>query len=162
MLNKINIKYLLIFSMSLMLIQIFIGTGVREFIDEQSKLYGRLDKDLWLSNPSFNFYFHRSFSILIFLVNGFLFIISKKINMSMKYINSVLILILLEIIIGIISIDLDGFIQVTMEDYLIQKNIMTHMQTQTTNILNQATRIQHQEEVKNQQKLLVMLEILAR
>jgi len=102
MLNKINIKYLLIFSMSLMLIQIFIGTGVREFIDEQSKIYGRLDKDLWLSNPSFNFYFHRSFSILIFLVNGILFIISKKFNMSMKYINAVMILILLEIIIGAI------------------------------------------------------------
>ena len=102
MLNKINIKYLLIFSMSLMLIQIFVGTGVREFIDEQSKIYGRLDKDLWLSNPSFNFYFHRSFSILIFLVNGFLFYISKKFNMSMKYINAVMILILLEIIIGAI------------------------------------------------------------
>ena len=102
MLNKINIKYLLIFSMSLMLIQKFIGTGVREFIDEQSKIYGRLDKDLWLSNPSFNFYFHRSFSILIFLVNGFLFYISKKFNMSMKYINAVMILILLEIIIGAI------------------------------------------------------------
>ena len=102
MLNKINIKYLLIFSMSLMLIQIFIGTGVREFIDEQSKIYGRLDKDLWLSNPSFNFYFHRSFSILIFLVNGFLFYISKKFNMSMKYINALMILILLEIIIGAI------------------------------------------------------------
>ena len=102
MLNKINIKYLLIFSMSLMLIQIFIGTGVREFIDEQSKIYGRLDKDLWLSDPSFNFYFHRSFSILIFLVNGFLFIVSKKLNMSMKYINAVMILILLEIIIGAI------------------------------------------------------------
>jgi len=102
MLNKINIKYLLIFSMSLMLIQIFIGTGVREFIDEQSKIYGRLDKDLWLSNPLFNFYFHRSFSILIFLVNGFLFYISKKFNMSMKYINAVMILILLEIIIGAI------------------------------------------------------------
>ena len=102
MLNKINIKYLLIFSMSLMLIQIFVGTGVREFIDEQSKIYGRLDKDLWLSNPSFNFYFHRSFSILIFLVNGFLFYISKKFNMSMKYINAVMILIILEIIIGAI------------------------------------------------------------
>ena len=80
----------------------------------------------------------------------------------MKYINSVLTLILLEIIIVIISTDLDGFTQVTIEDYLIQKNIMTHMQTQTTKILNQDTQIQHQEEVKNQQKLLVMLEILAR
>lgn len=102
MLNKINIKYLLIFSMLLMLIQIFIGTGVREFIDEQSKIYGRLDKDLWLSNPSFNFYFHRSFSILIFIINGFLFFISKKFNISMKYISAVMILILLEIIIGAI------------------------------------------------------------
>jgi len=30
-----------------MLIQIFIGTGVREFIDEQIKFYGRENKDLW-------------------------------------------------------------------------------------------------------------------
>ncbi len=100
MLNKINIKHLLVFSLFLMVVQIFIGTGVREFIDEQTKLYGRLNKNLWLSNPSFNFYFHRSFSILIFLVNGLLFIISKKLNMSMKYINVVMILILFEIIIG--------------------------------------------------------------
>ena len=100
MLNKINIKHLLVFSLLLMVVQIFIGTGVREFIDEQTKLYGRLNKDLWLSNPSFNFYFHRSFSILIFLVNGLIFIISKKLNMSMKYINGVMILILFEIIIG--------------------------------------------------------------
>ena len=100
MLNKINIKHLLVFSLFLMVVQIFIGTGVREFIDEQTKLYGRLNKDLWLSNPSFNFDFHRSFSILIFLVNGLLFIISKKLNMSMKYINVVMILILFEIIIG--------------------------------------------------------------
>ena len=100
MLNKINIKHLLVFSLLLMVVQIFIGTGVREFIDEQTKLYGRLNKDLWLSNPSFNFYFHRSFSILIFLVNGLLFIISKKLNMTMKYINVVMILILFEIIIG--------------------------------------------------------------
>ena len=100
MLNKINIKHLLVFSLFLMVVQIFIGTGVREFVDEQTKLYGRLNKDLWLSNPSFNFYFHRSFSILIFLVNGLLFIISKKLNMTMKYINVVMILILFEIIIG--------------------------------------------------------------
>ena len=68
----------------------------------------------------------------------------------------------MEIIIGIISTDLDGFIQVTIEDYLIQKNIMIHMRTQTTNMLNQDTLIQHQEEVKNQQKIQVMVEILTR
>ena len=65
-LKKINIKYLLLFSLFLMLIQIFIGTGVREFIDEQIKIYGRENKDLWLSSPKLNFYIHRTFSILVF------------------------------------------------------------------------------------------------
>ena len=87
--------------MSLMLIQIFIGTGVREFIDEQSKIFGRLDKDLWLSNPSFNFIFTDHFNTNISCKWIFIYHF-KEINMSMKYINAVMILILLEIIIGAI------------------------------------------------------------
>ena len=100
MLEKINIKYLLLFSLFLMLIQIFIGTGVREFIDEQIKSYGRENKDLWLSSPKLNFYIHRTFSILVFSVNAVLFFISKNLKIDMKYINMTMGLILIEILVG--------------------------------------------------------------
>jgi len=100
MLEKINIKYLLLFSLFLMLIQIFIGTGVREFIDEQIKSYGRENKDLWLSSPKLNFYIHRTFSILVFSVNAILFFISKNLKIDMKFINMTMGLILIEILVG--------------------------------------------------------------
>ncbi len=100
MLEKINIKYLLLFSLFLMLIQIFIGTGVREFIDEQIKFHGRENKDLWLSSPKLNFYIHRTFSILVFSVNAVLFFISKNLKIDMKYINMTMGLILIEILVG--------------------------------------------------------------
>ena len=100
MLEKINIKYLLLFSLFLMLIQIFIGTGVREFIDEQIKSYGRENKDLWLSSPKLNFYIHRTFSILVFSVNAILFFISKNLKIDMKYINMTMGLIFIEILVG--------------------------------------------------------------
>ena len=100
MLEKINIKYLILFSLFLMLIQIFIGTGVREFIDEQIKSYGRENKDLWLSSPKLNFYIHRTFSILVFSVNAVLFFISKNLKIDMKYINMTMGLIFIEILVG--------------------------------------------------------------
>tara|TARA_B100001063_G_scaffold13936_1_gene10809 strand:+ start:1725 stop:2138 length:414 start_codon:yes stop_codon:yes gene_type:complete len=102
MLNKINIKYLVLFSIVLMLIQIIIGTGVREFIDDQIKFYGRQNKDLWLSNPKLNFYIHRTFSILIFLVNTSLFFITKKLKMDMSYIYIAIGLIFIEIFLGVL------------------------------------------------------------
>lgn len=102
MLNKINIKYLVLFSIALMLIQIIIGTGVREFIDDQIKFYGRQNKDLWLSNPKLNFYIHRTFSILIFLVNTSLFFITKKLKMDMSYIYIAIGLIFIEIFLGVL------------------------------------------------------------
>ena len=100
MLEKINIKYLLLFSLFLMLIQIFIGTDVREFIDEQVKFFGRENKDLWLSSPKLNFYVHRTFSILVFSVNAVLFFVSKNLRIDMKYINMTMGLIFIEILIG--------------------------------------------------------------
>ena len=102
MLNKINFKYLVLFSILLMLIQIIIGTGVREFIDDQIKFYGRQNKDLWLSNPKLNFYIHRTFSILIFLVNTSLFFITKKLKMDMIYIYIAIGLIFIEIFLGVL------------------------------------------------------------
>ena len=40
-----------------MLVQIYIGTGVREFIDDQSELFGRKDKSHGSQMPHLNFIF---------------------------------------------------------------------------------------------------------
>ncbi|MDG1697724.1 MAG: COX15/CtaA family protein, partial [Polaribacter sp.] len=52
---------LLIVSLIFSLVQIAMGTQVRQFIDEQVKLFGFENKNYSLMNPSFKFYFHRSF-----------------------------------------------------------------------------------------------------
>ena len=52
-----KIKYLILFSIALTLIQVISGTQVREFIDVQYEL--SKNKELWLQSPDFFFYFHR-------------------------------------------------------------------------------------------------------
>ncbi|MGK0448667.1 MAG: cytochrome c oxidase assembly protein subunit 15, partial [Polaribacter sp.] len=64
--NSIFNKLLLV-SVVFSLIQIAMGTQVRQFIDEQVKLFGFENKEYSLMNPSFKFYFHRSFTIAIVL-----------------------------------------------------------------------------------------------
>ena len=51
--------------------QIILGTQVRQFVDEQTKLIG-YQKALWLESPDLNFYIHRSTSILVLALNGYL------------------------------------------------------------------------------------------
>ena len=93
---------LLIVSAAFSLIQIAMGTQVRQFIDEQVKLYGFENKDYSLMNPSFKFYFHRSFTIAIVLINLALFYLNQAKNLGYKLINWVVGLIFLETITGIL------------------------------------------------------------
>lgn len=102
MIKKSFLKNLLLVSIFLMLIQIYIGTSVREFIDDQSKLFGREDKSLWLSNVTFKFYFHRSFSIIILLVNALIFYISSQLKINLIYIKLIFSFIIIEILFGAI------------------------------------------------------------
>jgi cytochrome c oxidase assembly protein subunit 15 len=53
----------------LSLLQILMGTQVRQFIDEQAKVLGMEAKAYWLQNPEVVFYLHRSFSILLLLLH---------------------------------------------------------------------------------------------
>ena len=104
--NKIEIKsnfikYLIVFSVVTSLIQIIIGTQVREFIDVQYVILGPENKNLWLNNPNLYFYFHRSFSILIFLINVLLFYLVYTKNMYSGFINKIMFIIFLEILVGI-------------------------------------------------------------
>ncbi|OSY87065.1 cytochrome oxidase assembly protein [Tenacibaculum holothuriorum] len=93
---------LLIVSVVFSLIQIALGTQVRQFIDEQVRLYGFEHKQYSLLNPSFKFYFHRSFTIAIVLVNLAMFYLNQIKNLGYNLVNWIVFLIFLETITGIL------------------------------------------------------------
>jgi len=88
-------------SLVLTLIQTVFGTQVRQFVDEQIHTFGETSKSLWLANPELNFYIHRTFSIVVFIVNVALFYRCRKLQLGFKKVNWVLILLVLEIASGI-------------------------------------------------------------
>ncbi len=53
----------------LSLVQIALGTQVRQFVDRQAEALGELGRDLWLDSPTALFYAHRSFSIVLVLLH---------------------------------------------------------------------------------------------
>ncbi|QXP73050.1 COX15/CtaA family protein [Tenacibaculum sp. AHE15PA] len=93
---------LLIVSVVFSLVQIALGTQVRQFIDEQVKLFGFDNKHYSLLNPSFKFYFHRSFTIAIVLVNLGIFYLNQIKNLGYKLVNWIVFLIFLETMTGIL------------------------------------------------------------
>ena len=106
--EKVVFKYhslfnkLLILSIIFSLILIAMGTQVRQFIDEQVKLFGFENKEYSLMNPSFKFYFHRSFTIAIILVNFGLFYLNQIHKLGYKLVKWILVLLFLETITGIL------------------------------------------------------------
>ena len=86
---KSRISFFLIVAMILMLIQILLGISVREFVDNQIDILGLEKKDIWLEKPKLNFYVHRTFSLLVFLSNAYLFILAKKSKIEMKFIRMI-------------------------------------------------------------------------
>jgi cytochrome c oxidase assembly protein subunit 15 len=90
-----------ILAIGLTLIQIVMGTQVRQFIDEQIDLYGYDAKSTWLKDPLLLFYIHRSFSILVILVNAFLAFRITKLNLGHIKIYWVLFILLVVVFTGI-------------------------------------------------------------
>lgn len=93
-------KNVVFLSLIFTLIQVILGTQVREFVDEKVKS-GVLNERMWLTNPEISFYIHRTFSIIVVLVNLYLFFVNKQKQLNYNKINWVIILLLLEIISGI-------------------------------------------------------------
>jgi heme a synthase len=108
--NKITLdplfRNILFISLILTLIQIILGTQVRQFVDEQIKM-GISNKTLWLAQPEVNFYVHRSFSILVVLTNSFLLFRNQKLKLGLQKINWVITLLIIEVISGIAMYYLD-------------------------------------------------------
>ena len=98
--NKL-FKNLIIFSITLTLIQVILGTQVREFVDEKIKLIG-YDKANWLTDVPIKFYIHRSFSIIVLIVNFYLLYLNKKLRLGFNKVNYIILLIGVEILTGIL------------------------------------------------------------
>ena len=104
---QVKIAPLVTLTLVLTLVQIVLGTQVRQFVDEQIDVFGESAKNLWLSDIDWKFYLHRSFSIIVVLLNILLAQRIYKRRLGFKKINWVLGLIALEVITGISMYYLD-------------------------------------------------------
>ena len=113
LLSKLNVKEsnlifnryisnLTLISLLFLTIQIVSGTEVRQFVDIEMLSNNYSDKNKWLMNPPDSFYFHRSFSIIIFIVNSLILIKLKKMIIESEIFKIIMILLLIQILTGII------------------------------------------------------------
>ncbi|MEZ4803722.1 MAG: COX15/CtaA family protein [Gelidibacter sp.] len=93
-------KNFLSIAIFLSLIQIVLGTQVRQEVDTTIQSVGYL-KSLWMEHPSIIFYVHRTFSLIVFFINLFLFLRNRKLQLGYKKVNLILLCILLEMTTGI-------------------------------------------------------------
>lgn len=95
-------RNLIVIASILTLVQIAFGTQVRQYVDERVSEVGYEAKSLWLDPPTMMFYVHRSFSILVTLLNVYLFWLNRKLLLGhSKLLTWVLICIGLEVFTGI-------------------------------------------------------------
>ncbi len=94
-------KSLLIGSLIITLIQVVLGTEVRQFVDERVKMLGYENMHLVMDSPIINFYIHRSFSFVVFGINLWLYLRNRKLNLGYAKTTWVMWLILLEVTSGI-------------------------------------------------------------
>lgn len=96
-----TIQRVLIFGLFLTLIQIAMGTQVRQFVDEQMHAFNLKEASSWLSNAPLLFYFHRSFSLLVLLVHGYLGYLLFQKKILPNVFTVILFLLVAEILTGI-------------------------------------------------------------
>ena len=92
---------ILLLALGLSLVQIILGTQVRQFIDEQTKLIG-YQKSLWLASPELDFYIHRSTSILVLVLNGYLWHLNRSKKLGFNKVKLVIYCVILEAATGIL------------------------------------------------------------
>lgn len=97
-----KLKQLSLFTIVLLLIQIVLGTQVREQIDRISADLNFTQRELWISRLNYIFYIHRSFSIIIAAFCIYLFVQYKKYHILQTSTWIILIGVLSNIFLGII------------------------------------------------------------
>ena len=119
-------KNVLLLAFSLTITQIIFGIQVRQFVDEKIMQIG-YEKANWLNGVDWKFYVHRTFSIIVMLVNTWLFFINRKKLLNQNLINFVMIIIGLEILTGIIMVYFD-FPMVSQPLHLVMSGIILGLQ----------------------------------
>jgi cytochrome c oxidase assembly protein subunit 15 len=107
--NPANIgllRLILILCLGTLLLQTIVGTQVREAIDEIAIAFDFANRDNWIDELSFGFYFHRSFSILIVALHIWLAYALSKSGIQDKLVrnlmNGLIAVLVLVIVFGII------------------------------------------------------------
>ena len=93
-------KNLFILSIILTLVQIVMGTQVREQVDHLNE--AGVIRSNWVENLDWQFYVHRSFSVIVLALNFWLWRFNKKYQLGFKELNAVMILIGLEVLLGVL------------------------------------------------------------
>ncbi len=93
-------KNILVLTLILSLIQIIIGTQVREQIDHLNE--AGIARDSWIENLDWEFYLHRTFSLLILGLNVWLFIKNRRENYQIHEMNWIVGIIGVEILLGVV------------------------------------------------------------
>ncbi|MCU0393076.1 MAG: COX15/CtaA family protein [Thermoflexibacter sp.] len=76
--NKVFLNKLFVICMVLMLVQIAMGTQVREAIDHIAASLSYTMRDTWIEKIGLKFYIHRSFSLLILGLHIYLILVLRK------------------------------------------------------------------------------------
>ena len=97
--NKIFTNFLFV-AIILTLVQIVLGTQVRQFVDEQANVY--YDKFEWFNEIPKVYEYHRTFSLVVIAGNFGLFYLNKKLNLGNNYISYVIVLLFIEALSGVV------------------------------------------------------------
>lgn len=100
-------KSLLIISLIVTLIQVVLGTEVRQFVDERVKMLGYDNMHLVMDSPIINFYFHRTFSFVVFGINLWIYLRNRQLNLGFAKTTWIMWLLIVEIASGIAMYYLD-------------------------------------------------------
>ena len=97
-----TLNTILVVAIVLSLIQITLGTQVRQLIDEISRSLDHTQRNLWIGMAGNTFKFHRSFAISLVVVHALLFLRNYKLQNRFQGINILVIVVAIEAVSGII------------------------------------------------------------
>ncbi len=117
-----KVKSALLFILILTVIQVVLGTQVRQSVDQISRQFNHVSRGLWIDHVDWWFYIHRSFSILL-LLSTFVLVWRARLEPKFK-VNAFIISVLVFTIavIGVIMV-YAGFPKITQPLHLVMSSI---------------------------------------